>query len=32
MTNGVAVELNDLTRVYGSVKALDGFSLFFGDT
>jgi len=27
MTNGVAVELNDLTRVYGSVKALDGFTL-----
>src|SRR6201991_2936692 len=27
MTNGVAVELNDLTRVYGSVKALDGLSL-----
>ena len=27
MTNGVAVELNDLTRVYGSVKALDGLTL-----
>src|SRR6478752_3923043 len=27
MTNGVAVELNDLTREYGSVKALDGFTL-----
>ncbi|MEN3321495.1 MAG: putative spermidine/putrescine transport system ATP-binding protein, partial [Mycobacterium sp.] len=27
MTTGVAVELNDLTRVYGSVKALDGFTL-----
>src|SRR6476659_5271166 len=27
MTNGVAVELNDLTRVYGSLKALDGFTL-----
>src|ERR1700741_2374107 len=27
MTNGVTVELNDLTRVYGSVKALDGFTL-----
>ncbi|HET7666357.1 MAG TPA: ABC transporter ATP-binding protein [Mycobacterium sp.] len=27
MTDGVAVELNDLTRVYGSVKALDGLSL-----
>jgi putative spermidine/putrescine transport system ATP-binding protein len=27
MTNGVSVELNDLTRVYGSVKALDGLSL-----
>ncbi len=27
MTSGVAVELSDLTRVYGSVKALDGFSL-----
>src|SRR6476661_5249193 len=27
MTNGVAVELYDLTRVYGSVKALDGLSL-----
>ncbi len=27
MTNGVSVELNDLTRVYGSVKALDGFTL-----
>ncbi len=27
MTNGVAVELNDLTRVYGSVKALNGFTL-----
>lgn len=26
-TNGVAVELNDLTRVYGSVKALDGLTL-----
>jgi putative spermidine/putrescine transport system ATP-binding protein len=28
MTIGVAVELNDLTRVYGSVKALDGLSLY----
>ena len=27
MTTGVAVELNDLTRVYGSVKALDGLTL-----
>ena len=27
MTNGVAVELNDLTRVYGTVKALDGLTL-----
>lgn len=27
MTNGVAVQLNDLTRVYGSVKALDGLTL-----
>src|ERR1700755_225739 len=27
MTNGVAVELTDLTRVYGSVKALDGLTL-----
>src|ERR1700745_521854 len=27
MTNGVAVHLNDLTREYGSVKALDGFTL-----
>ena len=27
MTDGVAVELNDLTRVYGSIKALDGFTL-----
>ena len=27
MTNGVFVELNDLTRVYGSVKALDGLTL-----
>src|SRR6476620_7163878 len=27
MTNGVSVELNDLTRVYGSVKALDGLTL-----
>jgi putative spermidine/putrescine transport system ATP-binding protein len=27
MTNGVAVELNNLTRVYGSVKALDGLTL-----
>ena len=27
MTNGVAVELDDLTRVYGSVKALDGLTL-----
>src|SRR5690349_15763625 len=25
--NGVAVELSDLTRVYGSVKALDGLTL-----
>jgi putative spermidine/putrescine transport system ATP-binding protein len=25
--SGVAVDLNDLTRVYGAVKALDGFSL-----
>jgi putative spermidine/putrescine transport system ATP-binding protein len=27
MTNGVAVELNDLSRVYGNVKALDGLTL-----
>jgi len=27
MTNGVAVQLNDLTRVYGPVKALDGLTL-----
>jgi putative spermidine/putrescine transport system ATP-binding protein len=27
MTDGVAVELNELTRVYGSVKALDGLTL-----
>nr|WP_090277549.1 ABC transporter ATP-binding protein [Mycolicibacterium komanii]CRL72168.1 ABC transporter-like protein [Mycolicibacterium komanii] len=27
MTAGVAVELNDLTRVYGTVKALDGLTL-----
>ena len=27
MTDGVSVELNDLTRVYGSVKALDGLTL-----
>ena len=27
MTDGVAVELNDLTRVYGQVKALDGLTL-----
>src|SRR4051812_19378693 len=27
MTTGVTVELNELTRVYGTVKALDGFSL-----
>ncbi len=27
MTNGVSVELNDLTRVYGTVKALDGLTL-----
>jgi putative spermidine/putrescine transport system ATP-binding protein len=27
MTTGVAVELNELTRVYGSVKALDGLTL-----
>jgi putative spermidine/putrescine transport system ATP-binding protein len=27
MTAGVAVELNDLTRVYGSVHALDGLTL-----
>lgn len=27
MTSGVAVELNDLTREYGSVKALDGLTL-----
>lgn len=27
MTAGVAVELNELTRVYGSVKALDGLTL-----
>jgi putative spermidine/putrescine transport system ATP-binding protein len=27
MTNGVAVELNDLTRIYGAAKALDGFTL-----
>jgi putative spermidine/putrescine transport system ATP-binding protein len=26
-TAGVAVELNELTRVYGTVKALDGFTL-----
>jgi putative spermidine/putrescine transport system ATP-binding protein len=27
MTTGVAVELNELTRVYGTLKALDGFTL-----
>lgn len=27
MTAGVAVELNELTRVYGTVKALDGLTL-----
>ncbi len=27
MTNGVSVELNGLTRVYGTVKALDGLTL-----
>ncbi len=27
MTDGVAVELNDLTRSYGTVKALDGLTL-----
>src|SRR3954464_11959807 len=27
MTNGVSVELTELTRVYGSVKALDGLTL-----
>src|SRR4029078_13615702 len=27
MTNGVSVELNDLSRGYGSVKALDGLTL-----
>ena len=27
MTVGVAVELDDLTRVYGAVRALDGFTL-----
>lgn len=27
MTAGVAVELNDLTRVYGSMRALDGLTL-----
>ncbi|MCV7282033.1 ABC transporter ATP-binding protein [Mycolicibacterium flavescens] len=27
MTDGLAVELNDLTRVYGTVKALDGLTL-----
>jgi putative spermidine/putrescine transport system ATP-binding protein len=27
MTTGVSVELNDLTRVYGPVKALDGLTL-----
>jgi putative spermidine/putrescine transport system ATP-binding protein len=27
MTTGVAVELNELTRVYGAVKALDGLTL-----
>ena len=27
MTNGVAVDLTDLTRVYGTVKALDGLTL-----
>src|SRR5436189_5809730 len=27
MTNGVAVQLNELTRVYGTVKALDGLTL-----
>jgi putative spermidine/putrescine transport system ATP-binding protein len=26
-SSGVAVELNDLTRVYGNTKALDGFTL-----
>jgi putative spermidine/putrescine transport system ATP-binding protein len=27
MTSGVSVELNELTRVYGNVKALDGLTL-----
>ncbi len=27
MTNGVSVEFNDVTRAYGPVKALDGFTL-----
>ncbi len=27
MTTGVSVELDDLTRVYGTVKALDGLTL-----
>ncbi len=27
MTDGVAVELTELTRVYGAVRALDGFTL-----
>ena len=27
MTTGVGVELNDLTRVYGTVRALDGLTL-----
>jgi putative spermidine/putrescine transport system ATP-binding protein len=27
MTTGVAVELHDLTRVYGTIKALDGLTL-----
>src|SRR3954465_3499024 len=27
MTTGVTVELNELTRVYGTVKALDGLTL-----
>src|SRR3954470_1794855 len=27
MTNGVTVELHELTRVYGTVKALDGLTL-----
>lgn len=27
MTNGVAVELTDLTRVYGTTRALDGLTL-----